>query len=217
MNLPRTVKYRMTGIDVDGHGGAMHLYLQDGQFDEYKKQPEKVRQTFGVAKRTLAKKCAEKADLPQYGVVGPALFAKMFDAGAYTPRGSHLLKEYEESLKPKLIEPNQGWHSLDSSLWKVYSMGRSMGLSDLGTYNPQSVLPSGRKSDHAVYPAVAFDLGIDPDTGWNNIKARTYVQRAIRDPEVEYIILGSKIWTKWGLGNYYNGGHMNHIHVSGIR
>lgn len=120
---------------------------------------------------------------------------------------------------PILIEPNQGWASLDKSLWQAYSAGRRAGLSDLGTYNPDSRLPSGAPSDHAVYPAKAFDLGIDPDTGWENLKARAYCIQTVKRPEIAYAILGNRIWTDWRKvwGAYYSGGHLNHAHISGHR
>lgn len=121
----------------------------------------------------------------------------------------------------KLVEPVQGFDSLHRSLWTAYSMCRNAGVqfTDLGTYNPASRLPSGAPSDHAVHPAFAFDIGIEPDTGWNNLKARALAVRVVKLPEVEYVILGSRIWTDWRKvwGAYYGGGHLNHIHVSGDR
>jgi hypothetical protein len=92
------------------------------------------------------------------------------------------------------------------------------GLTDLGTYNPASRLPSGAPSDHAVHPAMAFDLGITPATGWANLKARAYVLWAAHQGEVEYVILGDRIYfgaTSWR--RYTAGGHLNHVHVSGRR
>lgn len=120
---------------------------------------------------------------------------------------------------PALIAPNQGFASLHRSMWRVYSEGRRRGFTDLGTWNPASRLPSGRPSDHSVYPAYAIDFGIDPDTGWNNLKARMFAIWLVKQPEVEYVILGDRIWTSWRQfwGRYRSGGHMNHIHVSGVR
>lgn len=121
----------------------------------------------------------------------------------------------------KLVEPDQGWGSLDKTLWAAYSMCRNAGsqFTDLGTYNPASRLPSGAPSDHAVYPAMAFDIGIEPNTGWNNLKARALALRLVKLPAIEYVILGNRIWTDWRKvwGAYYSGGHYNHIHVSGHR
>lgn len=119
---------------------------------------------------------------------------------------------------PPLIEPRQGFRSLHSSLWQAFSLGRRMGLSDLGTYNPASRLPSGAPSDHAVYPAYAFDLGISPDTGFANPVGRAFFEAMVGRPEVEYVILGNMIWSRTsGLHNYTAGGHYNHVHVSGNR
>jgi len=127
-------------------------------------------------------------------------------------------------VKPALIEPYQGFGSLDSSLWEIYTLGREMGLNDgpgyaSGTYNPGSTLPSGAPSDHAVGPpAFAFDLDIGPDTGFQNVPARNFFWAATHDPRVEYVILGYQIWSQsQGLHSYGSGDHMNHVHVSGIR
>lgn len=120
--------------------------------------------------------------------------------------------------KAPLVEPNQGWASLHSSLWDAYSLGRNMGLSDLGTYNPASRLPSGSPSDHALYPARAFDLGVEPDTGYANPTGRKFFDAMIGRTEVSYVILGDKIWSRaLGLHSYGSGGHLNHAHVSGFR
>ncbi len=214
--LPRTAKIGVKpDKDIEGHTRAMHRYLKTGKLGEFDRQREIVKRTFGIGKRTLAKKAAKKAGLPQYGVVGPALYKKMWDAEAYDAKARDLLEEYADSLKPKLVEPKQGWSSLHPSLWKAYSKGRRRGFHDLGTYNPASRLPSGGKSDHAYYPAYAFDLGIDPDTGWNHLKARAYCLELRLYRAVRYWILGDKIWSRGQLRAYRSGGHLNHIHVSG--
>lgn len=126
-------------------------------------------------------------------------------------------------IPPPPIEPTQGWASLHRSLHAAYSLGRGegYGFSDLGTYNPASKLPSGAPSDHALYPALAFDLGIDPDTGYSHPAARAYFHSMIGRPEVGYVILGDRIWSRAraaeGVRRYTGGGHMNHLHVSGVR
>jgi peptidoglycan hydrolase-like protein with peptidoglycan-binding domain len=126
-------------------------------------------------------------------------------------------------IPPPLVEPNQGWASLHISLHPAYSLGRGpgYGFSDLGTYNPNSNLPSGSPSDHALYPARAFDLGIDPDTGYDHVAARAYFHSMIGRPEIGYVILGDRIWSRAraseGVRRYTGGGHANHVHVSGIR
>lgn len=123
-------------------------------------------------------------------------------------------------VPPPLVEPKQGWASLHPSLHAAYSIGRTLGFSDLGTYNPASRLPSGAPSDHAVSPALAFDLGIDPDTGYDHDAARAYFHTLIGRPEIGYVILGERIWSRVraseGVRRYTAGGHENHVHVSGL-
>lgn len=217
--LTRILKLGVTsGKDIEGVTRAMLRYLDDGKnWRTFYASLPVVRRYYGPAKVNLAKRSAVKAGLPQYGVVGPQLETALRKAQAFDEKANQLLDEYAESIEPKLVEPKQGWGSLHRSLWPAYSIGRRAGFSDLGTYNSLSRLPSGRPSDHAVYPAMAFDLGIDPDTGWNNIKARYYVQKIVRLVEVEYVILGNRIWVNRGWGTYRFGGHLNHVHVSGKR
>lgn len=118
---------------------------------------------------------------------------------------------------PPLIEPKQGFDSLVKFLWDEYSLGRSMGLTDLGTYNPASTLPGGGKSDHAYYPSYAFDLGFTPQTGWDNLTARSFFNKMVARQGIHYVILGDKIWsTERGLHAYTDGGHEGHVHTSGI-
>lgn len=217
--LTRTLKLGMVGSDVDAAGRIMHRYLQDGQLGAYEQQPAVVRRTFGTGKRTLAKKAARKAGLPEYGVVGPALFKALAKAGAVDELARARLQAYEDSLAPKLVEPIQGFSSLHRSLWQPYSTGRSMGLVDLGTYNPASRLPSGAPSDHSVNPAYAFDLGFDPATGYEHPVARRFFDLMTGHPSVEYVIVGDRIWSDDGRGvrPYTSGGHESHVHVSGKR
>ena len=90
-----------------------------------------------------------------------------------------------------------------------------MGLTDLGTYNPKSTLPSGAKSDHAYYPSYAFDLGFSPQIGMRNGMAAAFFNSMISRPEVSYVICGDKIWSQTGgLHSYTYGNHDNHVHVS---
>ncbi len=109
--------------------------------------------------------------------------------------------------------------SLEASLHDEYAMARSMisNWADLGTYNPASLLPSGAPSDHAVYPAKAFDAGFSPATGWDNLSARAFFMQMIGRPGIHYAILGDKIWSaEQGLHQYFNASdHANHVHVSG--
>lgn len=210
----------VVGLDVEGWALGAHAYLRTGKADEFKLQSPIVRQTFGVGKRTLAKKCAAKAGLPEYGVVGPELFDRMLKAGAFQGRAGELLAAYAEANAP-LIEPIQGFKALHQSLWRIYTIGRMMGLHDLGCYNPASRLPgSGRPSDHAVYPAMAFDLGVDPDNGWDNLAGRRFFYECLDRPkDVEYVILGDRIafTSDRNVRPYRSGGHLNHVHVSGHR
>lgn len=100
-DLRRTVRLGDTGADVEAHTSAMHRYLHTGQLKAFREQRKTVRQTFGIAKRTLAKKSAAKAGLPQYGVVGPALYAAMWDDEAYDVTARQQLDEYAKSLDKK--------------------------------------------------------------------------------------------------------------------
>jgi len=110
----------------------------------------------------------------------------------------------------------QGPESLEQPLWAPYNYALSQGFTDLGTYNPDSRLPGGGISDHAVYPARAFDLGFKGARGWGNAKARKMFWYMTRQPGVKYVILGDKIWSpSRGLHAYTSGGHDSHIHVSG--
>lgn len=112
-----------------------------------------------------------------------------------------------------LLEPKQGFKSLRSDGWAAYTLGRRLGLSDLGTFNPASTLPGGGKSDHAFSPARAFDLGLTAKG--TRARARWFFRQMIERPEVEYVIFEDKIWSRdRGLHAYTAGGHDAHVHVS---
>lgn len=116
-----------------------------------------------------------------------------------------------------LVEPKQGFASLERSLWPAYSLGRRLGLADRGTYNPSATLPEGGKSDHAYYPARAFDLGFLPPVGYLHPIARTFFEAMIGRPEVNYVILGDVLWSQArGRRRYTAGGHLDHVHVSAV-
>lgn len=122
---------------------------------------------------------------------------------------------------PPLVQPTQGFASLEPALWRLYSTGRTMGLEpDLGTFNPTSTLPGGGPSDHSVFPANAFDLGFDPDIGFAHPVARAFFNVCVGDPDCGYVILGDRIWSRAradeGIRPYTAGGHLNHVHVSGL-
>jgi hypothetical protein len=112
-----------------------------------------------------------------------------------------------------LVKPKQGFDSLRQDGWAAYTLGRRLGLSDLGTYNPASTLPGGGKSDHAYNPARAFDLGLTK--AGTRARARWFFRRMIDRPEVEYVIFEKLIWSRdKGLHAYTSGGHDTHVHVS---
>ena len=105
--------------------------------------------------------------------------------------------------------------SLAPSLHGLFGYALSQGFTNLGSHNPDSRLPGGGVSDHAKWPAEAFDIG-GFSGGWGNAKARRMFQWLIKQPGVKYVILGDKIWSRGrGLHAYTAGGHDTHIHVSG--
>ena len=225
--LTRTLRLGTVGVDVEAWARGAHRYLQDGQLAAFSEQRSVVKRTFGLGKITLAKNCAAKAGLPQYGVVGPALDTAMRKAGAYDLVSDALFTQYAESVAPKplpLIEPWQGFASLHPKLHEAYSICRRLGLGDApglasGTHNGTSTLPGGGKSDHAFWPSYAFDLDIGPNTGWSNTAARNAFLAMVGRPEIAYVILGDRIASAeraWEIRTYTSGGHMNHIHVSAV-
>lgn len=139
---------------------------------------------------------------------------------------AELLRRYRAKHR-NLVEPRQGFESLDPSLWLAYSMGRKRGFTDLGTY-------ANKPGDHGYYPALAFDLGRRDrffNKGWNYIKARRLAKLYVehhRALNIDYVILGMRIWSRWGATQKkwdeqngwhpYQGdrSHMFHIHVSGV-
>ncbi len=219
--LTRTLELGCRGKDVEGCSRALLRYLgDDAGWRAHTTALPGVRQYFGTGKRVLTKRAQAKAGVPQSGLFGTTTEAKLRQAKAFDNFADGLLDEYAVSIRPKpppFVEPRQGFESLHRSLWEAYSIGRRAGLSDLGTFNPDSRLPSGRPSDHAVYPAFAFDLGFDPDTGWANEQARRVALALGGRPEIEYVILGNRIHIDGGWRSYSSGGHFNHLHASGRR
>jgi hypothetical protein len=120
-----------------------------------------------------------------------------------------------------LVQPAQGWGSLDPTLWLAYSMGRKRGFTDLGTY-------ANKPGDHGYYPAHAFDLGRRDRfrfLGWNYLIARKFAQLLVknyRELNINYVILGNRIWSReypyWHSFKNYpkDKSHDFHIHVSGV-
>jgi hypothetical protein len=110
--LTRTLRFGSVGTDVEGATRAMHRYLRTGQLDEFARQRDSVRRTFGQGKRTLAKRCAAKARLPQHGVVGPQLEQAMRTAGAFDLLADHLLDEYRRLHTPPEMAHPTGRHGV---------------------------------------------------------------------------------------------------------
>lgn len=122
----------------------------------------------------------------------------------------------------KLVQPKQGWDSLAVPLWLPYSMGIKRGFTDLGTYvnkpGDHGGLPDKRRR-----PAWAFDLGRENRfffKGWNYLVARRFALFLVkhhRALDIEYVILGRKIWSRKNGWQPFNrdSSHDFHIHVSG--
>lgn len=217
--FPRTLKLGSRGPDVEAAKRAVYRLLGTGELTKLARKRPADRRVFGPFFRTHVKTAQRKLGIPQTGTIGP------LTAKALAPH----LDAYARSLlvpeKPKRVEPYQGWGSLDPDLWDAFSVCRNLGLVDgpgtaSGTYNPASRLPGGGLSDHARRPALAFDLDTDPDgpAGWDSPRAQRAFREMMGRPDVEYVILGDKIWSRrGGLRAYTSGGHLNHIHVSGRR
>lgn len=217
----RTLRPGMRGKDVEAHKRAVARALGHGRLRTLVAQPAVTRQLFGPFFTRNVKLVQKQAGIPQTGLIGPSTHEWLLAGGWFDAKALALYDAYvEEHMKPELVMPRQGWGSLHPSLREAYTIGRSFPyeFTDLGTYNPASRLPSGAPSDHAVYPALAFDLGISPQTGWNNLKARDYALKMAGRPEVNYVICGDRIWSRaYGWHAYRGGGHQNHVHVSGRR
>jgi hypothetical protein len=204
------------GKDVEAWMRGIHKYLRS--LDTFFDKPTIVRRTFGPGKKKVVAEFQRRAGIEVSGIIGPKTQAAI---KPYLDQYARELLKEEPPLK--LIPPFQGFASLHKSLLPLFSLGRHMGLGDgpgmsSGTYNPNSRLPSGARSDHAYYPSWAFDLDTDPGgpAGWDNPAARKFFNEAIGRPEVEYVILGPWIWYRGrGIHTYTGGGHFNHVHVSG--
>jgi hypothetical protein len=219
VRFTRVISLGDFGSDCEGVGRAL---IREGSagvtLSAFNDQTTERRRTWNAQKRDWLKKYERKLGEPFSvdGVYGRGVHETLephFDAMA-----AKMMADWRPP-PPPLIEPKQGFDSLHESLWRIYSTGRSMELFDLGTWNPRSTLPSGAKSDHAVYPAFAFDLGFDPDIGWEHDIARAFFHICLKTSSVEYVILGNRIgYRRTGtIGSYGSGDHYNHIHVSGNR
>lgn len=218
--LTRALRAGTTGLDVEGSRRALIRYLQTGTLAQFTAKPAAERQTMDEWAVKHLELAQQKAGLPVDRVLGPKVEGALRAAGAFDAFADSLLIQHAHAqAEPPLVKPRQGWESLHKSLWPIFSYGRHAGLSDLGTYNPASRLPSGRPSDHAVLPAYACDLGIDPDTGWNHPAGRATFMKAMSDPAVEYVILGNRIGFRstGQIRTYTSGGHLNHLHISANR
>jgi hypothetical protein len=119
-----------------------------------------------------------------------------------------------------LVQPVQGWGSLDKSLHLAYSMGRVRSFTDLGTY-------VNKPGDHGIGPpCFAFDLGRKDRflfKGWDYLKARRLALLYVAEHQalhINYVILGRRIWSRskpyWHPLTTGDTSHDFHIHVSGV-
>jgi hypothetical protein len=219
VRFTRVLSLGATGSDCEGVARAL---IREGSagvtLTAFNKQTQERRRTWNTQHQDWLKKYERKLGEPFSvdGVYGRGVHEELephFDSLA-----AKLMADWRPP-PPPLIEPEQGFHRLHESLWDIYSVGRRMDLFDLGCWNPRSTLPSGAKSDHAVYPAFAFDLGFDPDIGFEHDIARAFFYIALKRVAVEYVILGNRIgFRRTGTVQFYgSGGHLNHVHVSGNR
>lgn len=219
--LTRTLRVGSAGDDVRAAKRTVARYLGGNRLKTLVSRPLAVQRRFGPFFAVDVVRARRKAGFDSRPVFGPTFLAYLADKGAPDALAVHLFNQYRDAQtppKPRYVEPKQGFGSLDQSLWELFSAGRHMGLTDLGTFNPASRLPSGRPSDHAVYPARAFDLGFSPATGNKHPVASEFFKLCVGRPEVQYVILGSRIWShQSGIYSYTGGGHEGHVHVSGRR
>ena len=210
------LKLGSRGPAVEAAKRALYRALDDGaKWRGFIKQAAAVRRTFGPFFRRDLLNYQRQLTITADGTFNLPTLRSLELSGHFDALARGLwLKQYAH---PQLIEPTQGFASLHRELWEDYSVGREMGLTDEGTYNPASRLPSGKPSDHAAYPAWAFDLGFAPENGWENGSARGFFQHLIGRPEIHYVILGDKIWSRErGVHAYTAGGHDGHVHTSGL-
>lgn len=217
VRFTRIISLGDQGSDCEGVSRAL---IREGSagvtLEAFNKQTQTRRRTWNLQKVDWLKKFEKKTGHKADGIYGKWVHEDL------EPHFDALGAKYMQTWKPPpppLIEPVQGFDSLSSTLHDIYSVGRRMDLFDLGTWNPSSTLPSGNPSDHSVHPAFAFDLGFDPDIGFQHDIARAYFYIALKRPQVEYVILGNRIGDRrTQMVNYYGyGAHENHVHVSGNR
>lgn len=214
----RSLKVGTVGFDVWGAKRAVYIFLKnEAKWQNFLKKTPLGKRTFGTIFRADLIKAQRLLTAGVEGVFDKPTLRALESVDAFDHTARALWNLQYVPIEPKLVEPIQGFHSLDKSLWELYSIGRDMDLSDEGTYNAASKLPSGAPSDHAFWPAFAFDLGIHASDGYANPTGRKYFDLAIKRTEVHYVILGTTIWSKEkGLHGYTDGGHTSHCHTSGI-
>ncbi len=218
--LTRTLRPGSPGKDVEASKRAVYRYLGGSRLRTLMSRPVAVRRTFGAFFTRDVLAARRRLRLPARPQVDAAMWQALERAGAPDAYAEQLLAEYQAEHKPKPPPPKpvQGPPSLHRSLWPLWQLAREQGFTNLGDYNPASRLPSGAPSDHAVYPARAFDSGFSPATGYANYQARKLFDAATNDSAVEYVILGDRIWTRQGGRQTYSfGGHEGHVHCSGRR
>lgn len=189
--LERTVKMGTVGLDVEAHTSAMHRFLKTGDLIAFRKQPVRVRQTFGVGKRTLAKKSAAKAGLPEYGVIGPALYAAMWEASAYDVTAKKQLAQYSASvhaLEPRARVVKAAQQYLASARHIAYSQQRpivtiahDIRLPDI----PHALDCSGLAISCYWMAGVADDLGNENAHGYGNTWSLADNGRSVRAADLQ--------------------------------
>lgn len=235
--LTRTLKVGVEkGIDIDGAKRTVYRGLdirhKTKRLHTYSGKAESVKETYGKLFVPDVNLLRKDLKLAQNGLFDANLL-KICTALEY-PDALALDKfqQYYDDHKPlppqpKYIEPLEGFDSLVKDMWPLYTIARTLGFYDLGTYNGASLLPSKKPSDHATSrlsgrkgrPACAFDAGFHPATGYNNPQARNLFHLMAGNPLVNYVILGDKIWSEErGFHEYINSyDHAGHVHVSGHR
>jgi len=197
IRLPRTCKYvvpPMRGQDIDAHGRAMHRFLHDGQLAAYVAQKDRVRETFGVGKRTLAKQSARKAGLPQTGWLGPNLYDAMRDAGAYDAKADALLLEYmAPPPMPDLVYP----HDRDFASYSGGSLHQTGGIA--GNWALDFMAAPGT-------PVVASESGVISRTSGNDPASGLHGR--YRD------VFGWSVYLRCKGGFFYST-HYGHLNVRG--
>lgn len=222
----RVLKLGNFGYDVWGAKRATYIYLKDyAKWDSFIKQNLVSRKTFGPFFRRDLITVQHELTAGHDGWFDEETLRTLEPYFDFKAR-ELWNQQYEKPKPPPLIEPKEGFDSLVSDLWRDYSSGRDLGLTDLGTYNPDSKLPDGEPSDHATSrldgtigePACAFDLGFSPQIGMSNPVANKFFHLMMGKPEINYVICGTSIWSvERGLHTYTNGGHEGHVHTSGHR